>query len=393
MADGSSGSAQARVDFSHATYFQQLVANLQGGFAERDSVIEGMVCAALAGEHVLLLGPPGTAKSALTRAFCGAVEGAQYFEWLLSKFSAPEELFGPISLSALKADRFERITTGKLPQAHVAFLDEIFKSNSGVLNTLLTALNERKFHNGAGAVDIPLRMVVGASNELPEGPELGALYDRFLVRYMVDRVRTPNAFFSVLTGSEEEAETTLTLKAWDEARAQVAAVAFPQATQQAFWKLRQDLGREGINPSDRRLKRAVKLVKANAWMSGDLEAGEEHMGVLADVLWDAPEQRETVAKVVGAISSGQVGEAAKIRDLVLQTVQNLPAAPASGPTKEYQDALVAANKEGKRAITRLKGMAEALKNSAKAAKIRAMVEQVEEALGPVRESARQALGL
>ena len=123
MADGSSGSAQARVDFSHATYFQQLVANLQGGFAERDSVIEGMVCAALAGEHVLLLGPPGTAKSALTRAFCGAVEGAQYFEWLLSKFSAPEELFGPISLSALKADRFERITTGKLPQAHVAFLD------------------------------------------------------------------------------------------------------------------------------------------------------------------------------------------------------------------------------------------------------------------------------
>ncbi len=390
MADGSTGNG---VDFALSARFQQLVANLQGSFAERDAVIEGMVCAALAGEHVLLLGPPGTAKSALTRQFCGAVEGAQYFEWLLSKFSAPEELFGPISLSGLKADRFERITTGKLPQAHVAFLDEIFKANSGVLNTLLTALNERKFHNGSGAADIPLRMVVGASNELPEGPELGALYDRFLVRYMVDRVRTPNAFFSVLTGTEEEPETELNLVGWDEARAQVRKVAFPLSTQQAFWQLRQELGKEGIHPSDRRLKRAVKLVKANAWMSGDAEAGEEHMGVLADVLWDAPEQREAVAKVVGGISSGQVGEAAKVRDLVLTTVQNLPVPPVSGPTKEYQDALVAANKEGKRAITRLKAMADNLKNASKAAKIRAMVEQVEGALGPVRESARQALGL
>jgi len=384
---------QAAVDFSLGARFRQLAENLSVAFAERKDVIEGMVCAALAGEHVLLLGPPGTAKSALTRSFCGSIEGTQYFEWLLSKFTAPEELFGPIKLSALKADRFERETLGKLPQAHVAFLDEIFKSNSGVLNTLLTALNERKFHNGSGAVDIPLRMVVGASNELPEGPELGALYDRFLVRYMVDRVRTPAGFFSVLTSGEGDLPEVISLEGWDEARAQVARVTFGKAAQQAFWQLRQELSKEGVNPSDRRLKRAVKLVKANAWLSGDEEAGEEHMGVLADVLWDSPEQREVVAKVVGGISSGAVGEASKVRDLVLNLVKQLPAAPASGPTKEYQDALVAANKEGKRALGKLKGMAEGLKNQAKADKIRAMMVQLEEALAPVRESARQALGL
>ena len=391
MADGTG--AGAAVDFGLAERFRQLADNLGGAFAERKEVIEGMVCAALAGEHVLLLGPPGTAKSALTRAFCGSVEGTQYFEWLLSKFTAPEELFGPISLSALKADRFERVTTGKLPVAHVAFLDEIFKSNSGVLNTLLTALNERKFHNGAGAVDIPLRMVVGASNELPEGPELGALYDRFLVRYMVDRVRTPGAFFNVLLSGEGDLPEVISLDGWDAARAEVARVTFGKPAQQAFWQLRQELGKESILPSDRRLKRATKLVKANAWLSGDAEAGEEHMGVLADVLWDAPEQRETVAKVVGAISSGTVGEASKVRDLVLNAVKNLPAPPSSGPTKEYQDALVAANKEGKRALNKLRDMAEGLKNQTKANKIRAMMGQLEEALAPVRESARQALGL
>jgi len=204
--------------------FVGLSTRLGARFQERQAVIEGMLCAALAGEHVLLLGPPGTAKSALARELCAAVNGAGYFEWLLSKFTSPEELFGPISLTALKTDTFKRVTAGKLPEAHVVFLDEIFKSNSGVLNTLLTALNERKFHNGPVAQEIPLRLAVGASNELPEGAELAALYDRFLVRYWVERVRTPDTFFAMLTGGEERLPPALELGEWDQARALVAAV-------------------------------------------------------------------------------------------------------------------------------------------------------------------------
>jgi MoxR-like ATPase len=373
--------------------FLALSARLTSRFQERQAVIEGMVCAALAGEHVLLLGPPGTAKSALTREFCSAVGEAQYFEWLLSKFSSPEELYGPISISGLKADRFERVTTGKLPHAHVAFLDEIFKSNSGVLNTLLTALNERKFHNGPAALDIPLRMAVGASNELPEGAELGALYDRFLVRYWVERVRTPEAFFAVLTGSEEALGPLLSLTEWDAARAAVRAVDFPRTAQQSLWNVRAELGKAGIHPSDRRLKRSVNLLRANAWLSGDIEVGDDHFGVLADVLWDAPEQRETVAKVVGKVSAGAIGEASGKRDLMLETIQALPAMPVSGPDKSYQDALVACNRDGNRALKEIRKLAEESRNPRKKEKILAMAKQLDGALGPVRESARQVLGL
>lgn len=387
MADGNGGG------LALVGRFTELANRLGKRFQERTAVIEGMVCAALAGEHVLLLGPPGTAKSALTREFCGAVGQAQYFEWLLSKFSAPEELFGPISLTALKADRYERITTGKLPQAHVAFLDEIFKSNSGVLNTLLPALNERKFHNGSGAVDIPLRMVVGASNELPEGPELGALYDRFLVRYLVDRVKTPDAFFAVLTSSEAASAPLFTLAEWDQARAEVRAVGFGKAIQQAFWTVRAELAKAGIVPSDRRLKRAVGLVKANAWLSGDTEASDEHMGVLADVLWDHPEQREAVAKIVGDASAGVVGEASKVRDLVLELIEKLPDAPAGGPDQDYQNKLVACNKEGNRALKKLTDLVNACKNPRKVQKIKAMHTQLDNSLAPVRSAARNALGL
>jgi len=147
-------------------------ANLTARFRERDAEVRGLLVAALAGEHCLMIGPPGTGKSALARAFADALGGANYFEWLLTRFSTPEELYGPISLAGLKADRFKRVTAGKLPECHVAFLDEIFKSNSAVLNSLLSAVNERIFHDDGAARQIPLLTCVAASNEMPEGPEL-----------------------------------------------------------------------------------------------------------------------------------------------------------------------------------------------------------------------------
>jgi hypothetical protein len=123
-------------------------------------------------------GSPGTAKSALVRAIAQAF-GGSYFERLLTKFSTPEELFGPISLKALEQDRYERVTAGKLPEAEFAFVDEVFKANSAILNSLLTAMNERLFHNDGAPAQMPLVSLFGASNELPEGKELEALFDRF----------------------------------------------------------------------------------------------------------------------------------------------------------------------------------------------------------------------
>ena len=154
------------------TKFDQLRTELNQHFPERGSVIDGALMAVLAGEHVLLLGPPGTAKSALVRAIAQAF-GGTYFERLMTRFSTPEELFGPISLKALEQDQFVRNSQGKLPTAEFAFVDEVFKANSAILNSLLAVVNERVFHNdGAGPVPVPLVSLFGASNELPEGKEL-----------------------------------------------------------------------------------------------------------------------------------------------------------------------------------------------------------------------------
>ncbi|MGH7868327.1 MAG: AAA family ATPase, partial [Candidatus Dormibacteraceae bacterium] len=163
---------------------QKLRQELNAIFPERKEVIDGSLAAVLAGEHVLLLGPPGTAKSALVRAIAGAF-GGTYFERLLTTFSTPEELFGPVSLKALEQDQFRRVVAGKLPEAEFAFIDEVFKASSAILNTLLTLANERVFHNDGAPMQVPLVSLFGASNELPDGRELEALLDRFLARFEV----------------------------------------------------------------------------------------------------------------------------------------------------------------------------------------------------------------
>ena len=142
---------------------------------ERTDVIRSLNVALIARQHVILLGPPGTGKSRLTHDLCRRILG-RYFEWQLTRMSTPEEIFGPHSLQGLQQDRYRRIATGKLPEADVAYIDETFKGSSAILNTMLAAMNERVFFNDGQAVPIPLQMLVGASNELPEDrEELGPL--------------------------------------------------------------------------------------------------------------------------------------------------------------------------------------------------------------------------
>ncbi|MDH5540906.1 MAG: AAA family ATPase [Rhizobacter sp.] len=172
-------------DVQRTDRLQQTIATLEHGLLERGAAVRLALLAALAGEHVLLIGPPGTAKSELARRLHRAFDGARYFERLLTRFTTPEELFGPLSLKALEHDRYERLTDGYLPTASIAFLDEVFKANSAILNALLTLLNEREFDNGSARLRTPLISVIGATNEVPQEEALMAFYDRFLVRIPV----------------------------------------------------------------------------------------------------------------------------------------------------------------------------------------------------------------
>src|ERR1700677_1514036 len=159
----------------------QLARALQERFLGKDEVIRLLIIAAIAGEHAVLIGPPGTAKSALIRTFARLIQ-ANYFEYLLTRFTEPNEIFGPVDIAAFREGRYERRIEGMLPDSEVVFLDEVFKSNSAILNALLTLLNERRYSSGGKAIRCPLLSCFGASNEVPTDETLTAIFDRLLLR-------------------------------------------------------------------------------------------------------------------------------------------------------------------------------------------------------------------
>jgi MoxR-like ATPase len=278
-------------------------------FKEREAEINGSLLAVLSGENLLFLGPPGTAKTQLAKNICQSIEGGNFFNYLLTSFSTPEEIFGPLSLKALEEDEFRRKIDGCLPTAHIALLDEIFKASSAILNSLLTILNEHKYHNGREIVDVPLLSVFGASNEFPdENDSLEALYDRFLFRYRLAYIQDEENFRDLLFRSPEEFKPAASLRISTIYGLRDNAKELPvdPDVELIITELRKSLQLQEIEISDRRWKKVIQVLRVAACSSGCPAVDRTMVLLLQHMLWNFPEERETIKKTVFefAISGG-----------------------------------------------------------------------------------------
>ncbi|MBD3193185.1 MAG: AAA domain-containing protein [Candidatus Heimdallarchaeota archaeon] len=274
---------------------------LTESFVEREELVRLALLAVLAREHIVILGPPGTAKSLLARKLCSIINDGLYFDYLLTRFTTPDELFGPLSVKSLEEDQYIRKVEQYFPSAHIAFLDEIFKANSSILNSLLTLINERKFHNGSQFIDVPLISIIGASNEMPEEDVgLEALYDRFLVRFTVDYVKNENNFKMIAFGSagEFQPEEFLTVKELEKIRKKIKSIKIPSEVQKVILDIREKMREEALVASDRRWKQAINFLKTSAATMNKKKVSDIDVILLRYLLWEKPEQQKRIGQII-----------------------------------------------------------------------------------------------
>lgn len=282
---------------SAQTKMSQIAIELNQQFVERDELVKIMLLAITTGTNLVMLGPPGTAKSAITRELCSRITNGSYFEWMLNKTSDPSEILGSFSVKQMENDHFMRVTSGKLPEAHIAFIDEIFKSNAPTLNALLTIMNEHIFYNDGKAVDVPLISMFGASNEPPEDETLDALYDRFIFRINVQYVHDngnkkrmhSNYLDSRMGLANMAGKVTISL---DEIKALQTAtrnMRVPKDVINKFIKLISDLDKQAIHLSDRRQNECFKIMQGSAVLRGSNSVSIDDFKSLVYVLWEKEE--------------------------------------------------------------------------------------------------------
>lgn len=293
------------------TRINNIINYLKDGIFERDEIIAVSLLSALADQNIFLYGPPGTAKSLISRRLSKAFKTENYFEYLMQKFSTPEEVFGPISISQLKQDNYIRKTSGYLPTCEFAFLDEIWKSSPAILNTLLTIINEKIYKNGNSVENVPLKVLISASNETPPHNQgLEALYDRFLTRLYVPPTSDRKNFEMLLsisgTSSEVKIPENLVIKneEWQQWKTEINKVILSNETLNIINAIRLELSMKNkeksfdVYISDRRWQRAAMLLKASAFFCDRKETNIIDTLLLSHCLWTTIDNREEIIKIV-----------------------------------------------------------------------------------------------
>lgn len=291
---------------------ENILEALTAGAYERDEAIALSLLSALSGESIFLLGLPGVGKSMIARRLKLAFENATVFEYLMSRFSTPDEIFGPVSIAKLKnEDCYERVTSGYLPDAEVVFLDEIWKAGPAIQNSLLTVLNEKIYLNGNTELTLPTKAIISASNELPaEGEGLEALWDRFLIRYIVEPIRRKDNFFRLIdtpAKSKTITVTPLTDAEYCDIITASADIVCPKMIKDLLYTLRTKIfkamesqdsgeseGEQNLYVSDRRWKKAVGVLKTSAFLNGRTEINLSDTLLLDHMLWNADKDMTTL---------------------------------------------------------------------------------------------------
>ncbi len=279
---------------------EELLAPMKDAFVGKDEVIDLLGVCLVARENLFILGPPGTAKSALVQDMARRIEG-RAFDYLLTRFTEPNELFGPFDIRRLREGDLVTNTEGMLPEATFVFLDELLNANSAILNSLLLVLNERVFRRGRETIPLPTLMVVGASNRLPEDDALGALFDRFLLRVHCDNVE-PEQLSEVLDAGwkldHARRNTTAALTTDDIRQLQsLISRADLSVVRPRYLALIHRLRHAGIGISDRRAVKLQRLLAASALLCRRLQARTSDLWVLR-YIWDREEQQDVLASIV-----------------------------------------------------------------------------------------------
>ena len=338
-------SKEKAVPLTPKAHIRQLIDWMAQGVYEKEQIIAMALLCAVAGENIFLLGPPGTAKSLVAARLKGVFRDAKSFDYLMSRFSTPDEIFGPISISRLKnEDKYERLVEGYLPSADVVFLDEIWKAGPSIQNTLLTAINEHLYHNGSETIRIPMKVLIAASNELPAKDEgLEALWDRFLVRMVSNCIESEAAFFRVIKGEKVERkplDDALAISSEVYARWQTEAksIALGDEAMDAIKSLRKAINakeREDGNQllyyvSDRRWKKAFRLMQSSAYLNDRQSIDLSDFLLMIHCFWNDVECREAAMQMVlDAITETLYRKLASVDRAVRQIIK--PAEQKSQP--------------------------------------------------------------